>query len=58
MQDELQVKYEPIFAQNVKEMQQTAIHPRQPGHRLANQTSKGLDDMLSKSVFSWPDGTV
>ena len=46
MQAELQVEYEPVFAQNVKETQQTAIHLRHPGRSLANQTSKGLDDML------------
>ena len=33
-------------AQNVKEMQQAAIHLRHPGCGLASQTSKGLDDML------------
>ena len=33
-------------AQNVKEMQQTAIHLRHPGCGLASQTSKGLYDML------------
>ena len=42
----LQVKYEPALALNVKEMQHNAIHLRHPGCRLANQTSKGLDDML------------
>ena len=46
MQTKLQVKCEPVLAQNVKEMQQTAIHLRHPGCGLANQTSKGLDDML------------
>ena len=34
------------FAQNVKEMPQTAIHLRHPGCGLASQTSKGVDDML------------
>ena len=42
----LQVKHEAALAQNVKEMQQNAIHLRHPGCRLANQTCKGLDDML------------
>ena len=46
MQTKLQVKYEPVLAQNAKEMQQNAIHLRRPGCGLANQTSKGLDDML------------
>ena len=42
MQDELQVKHEPVFAQIVKEMQQTAIHLRQPDCRLTSPTSNGL----------------
>ena len=46
MQAGLQVIYEPALAQNVKEMQQTAIHLRHPGCGLASQTSKGLYDML------------
>ena len=37
---------EPALAPNVKEMQQNAIRLRHPGCRLANQTNKGLDDML------------
>ena len=46
MQTKLQVKYEPVLAQNAEEVQQNAIHLRHPGCGLANQTSKGLDDML------------
>ena len=46
MQTKLQVKYEPVLAQNAKEMQQNVIHLRHPGRRLANQTSKGADDMF------------
>ena len=42
MQAKLQVKYEPALAENVKEMQQNAIHLRHPGCRLANQTSNGV----------------
>ena len=40
------MKYEPALAHNAKEMQQNAIHLRHPGCGLANQTSKGVDDML------------
>ena len=46
MQTKLQVKYEPVLAQDAEEMQQNAIHLRDPGCGLATQTSKGLDDML------------
>ena len=58
MKAELQVKYEAAFAQKVKEMQQNAIHLIHPGCRQANQTNKGLDDMLSKYVASSPGGVV
>ena len=46
MQAKLQVKVEPVLAQNGNEMQQDATHLRHLGRGLANQTSKGLDDML------------
>ena len=46
MQTKLQVKYEPVLAQNAEEVQQNAIHLRHPGCGLANQTSRGVDDML------------
>ena len=50
IQASLQLECEPALAQNVKEMQQHAIHLRHPGCRLANRTSKGVDDMLSKYI--------
>ena len=50
MQAKLQVNCEPVLANNVNAVQQNAIHLRHPGCRLANQTSKGVDDMLSKYI--------
>ena len=44
----MQVTCEPALAKNVNAMQQNAIDLRHPGRRLANQTSKGLGDMISK----------